>query len=101
MKLMLFLYLEDDELCVSRLLKEHGVVAYSRFPLEGHGTGAEGWYGEVAPYASRMAFTLVPEAQASELLDAVRSCDGVTDPKHPIHAVQLGVEALADSGGIT
>lgn len=98
MKLIALLYLEDDEAVVARLLKKHGVIAYSRLPLEGHGGGARGWYGEVAPYASSMAFTLVLEDKADELLQAVRECTDVTDPNHPIHALKVAVEDIADSG---
>jgi len=100
MKLIMLLYLEDDEACVARMLKEHGVVAYSRLPLEGHGAGMAGWYGSTAPFASRMVFTMVPEPRARALLDAVADCgDQLADPRHPIHAIQLAVEATADSGG--
>ena len=98
MKLIALLYLEEDQAVVARLLKTHGVIAYSRLPLEGHGGGTPGWYGEVAPYASSMAFTLVEETKASELLQAVREVTDVTDPMHPIHAMQVAVEELADSG---
>jgi hypothetical protein len=98
MKLIALLYLEDDEAAVARLLKEHDVIAYSRLSLEGHGGGARGWYGEVAPYASSMAFTLVPEEKADELLQAVRDCHDVSDPNHPIHALKVAVEEIADSG---
>lgn len=99
MKLIILLYLEDDDPCVSRFLKENGVVAYSRLPLEGHGAGMAGWYGDTAPYRSRMAFTIVPEDRAQALMDAVKSCETNADPRHPIHAIQLAVEATADSGG--
>ena len=93
MKFIVLLYLEEDDVCVARLLAEHGVVAYSRLPLEGHGEGGPGWYGSAAPYASRMAFTVVPEERADDILRAVETCEGLADPNHPIHAVQLGVEA--------
>ena len=93
MKFIVLLYLEEDDRCVERLLAEHGVVAYSRLPVEGHGEGGPGWYGSAAPYASRMAFTVVPEARATEILSAVESCSGLADPNHPIHAIQLGVES--------
>ena len=99
MKLIILLYLKDDEGCVAKLLKERGVMAYSRLPLEGHGSGLAGWYGSTVPYASSMAFAIVPEDQAAALLDAVRGCNGVADPRHPIHVIQLPVEAAADSGG--
>jgi len=99
MKMILLLYLEDDEPCVRSLLEAHEVLAYSELPLEGHGEGRpSGWYGEVPPYRSRMVFTLVPESRASELLDAVRRSSGCQDARHPIRALQLGVEDTALSG---
>lgn len=98
MKMILLLHLEDDEARVSALLRDHGVMAWSRLPLEGHGAGAAGWYGEAAPYRSRMAFTVVPAERASALLDAVKSLDGLADPQHPVHALQLDVERCVDSG---
>jgi hypothetical protein len=98
MKMILLLHLEDDEALVSRLLKDHGVVAWSRLPLEGHGSGAAGWYGEAAPYRSRMAFTVVPEDRATHLREAVKSLEGLADPEHPVHALQMQVERCVDSG---
>ncbi len=98
MKMILLLYLEDDDQLVTRLLERHGVVAWSRLPLEGHGAGLAGWYGEAAPYRSRMAFTVVPEARAAELMDAVKSATGLADPRHPVHALQMPVERCVDSG---
>ena len=99
MKIIILLYLEEDQPCVTRFLKDNGVMAYSQLPVEGHGSGLAGWYGSTAPYASRMAFTIVPEAQATAILQAVEGCNGVADPRHPIHAIQMAVEATADSGG--
>lgn len=100
MKMILMLFLEDDAECVRSMLEAHGVVAYSELPLEGHGAGRPvGWYGEVSPYRSRMAFTLVPDARARELLEAVGECSGCQDPSHPIHALQLGVEEVVRSSG--
>lgn len=97
MKLLLLLYLEDDDVRVAHLLHEHGVLAWSRMPLEGHGAGLAGWYGAVSPYRSRMAFTLVPEDRAVALMDAVETLDGLADPRHPVHAVQLDIERTVDS----
>lgn len=97
MKFIVLLYLEEDDACVARLLAQHGIHAYSRLPLEGHGKGGPGWYGSTVPYASQMAFTLVPENRAAEVLQAVESCDGLSDPNHPIHAIQLGVEAAVET----
>lgn len=99
MKLILLLFLEDDAGVVRKLLEEHDVMAYSELPLEGHGEGRPvGWYGDVAPYRSRMAFTLVPRDRARELVDAVRRCTGCQDSGHPVHVLQLGVEEMAHSG---
>ena len=92
MKLVLLLYLEDDDDVVVRLLEAHGVSTWSRVSLEGHGAGAAGWYGEVAPYRSRMVFTAATPECAAALVDAVTTLDGLADPRHPIHALQLDVE---------
>lgn len=98
-KMILLMYLEEDEPAVDRLLETHDVTAFSRVSLEGHGKGHPvGWYGEVAPYRSRMIFTLVPGARAAELMDAVGRCTGCVDPDHPVHAVVLGVEEAVTSG---
>ena len=100
MKLILLLYLADDEDCVAKMLKERGVLTHSRLNLEGFGKGLTGWYGDTPTFRSRMAFALVPEGQAAGLLEAVRNCQETTGgAQHPIHAIQLGVEAMADSGG--
>ena len=102
MKLIILLYLEDDSDAVQALLETHGVMAYSELPLEGHGSGAPiGWYGEIPPYHSRMAFTLVPEDRANALLEAVTSSARGVDRRHPIHALQLGVERVVQSHGET
>ena len=93
MKFIVLLYLEEDDACVEKLLERHGVAAYSRLSVEGHGEGGPGWYGSTSPYASQMAFTVVPEERAAEILAAVERCDGLADPNHPIHAIQLGVES--------
>ena len=94
MKMILLLYLEDDAPCVRDLLEKHEVLAYSELPLEGRPAG---WYGDIPPFHSRMAFTVVPEARAEALLEAVRACHGCQDTRHPIHALQLGVEKVARS----
>lgn len=98
MKMILLLHLEEDDELVSRLLQKHGVVAWSRLPLEGHGAGLAGWYGETAPYRSRMAFTVAPADRAAELMEAVKSLTGLADPKHPVHALQMEIERCVDSG---
>ena len=71
MKLIAVLYLEEDEAEVTRLLTEQGVEAWSQMPLEGHGRGAPGWYGTVAPYASSLTFAVVEDATAQRVLRAV------------------------------
>jgi hypothetical protein len=98
LKLILLLYLEDDDARVARLLREHGVMAWSRLPLEGHGPGLAGWYGETSPFRSRMAFTVVQADRAHELMQAVRTLDGLADPGHPVHALQFDVERAVESG---
>jgi hypothetical protein len=92
MKLVLLLYLEEDDAIVVRLLEEHGVSTWSRVALEGHGAGVAGWYGSVAPYRSRMVFTVVTTEGAAALVDAVATLEGLADPRHPVHALQLDVE---------
>lgn len=96
MKMVVLMFLEDDEPVVTRMLERLAIVSFSSLELEGHGAGAPGWYGEVAPYQSRMIFVVLPEPRARELLRAVREVRGVADPEHPIHAVQMAVEETAD-----
>ncbi|MFQ5537634.1 MAG: hypothetical protein ACE5GJ_09305 [Gemmatimonadota bacterium] len=98
MKLVFLMYLEEDDKRIVKLLEEHHVVAWSRMSMEGHGSGMRGWYGEVAPYASRLIFTVLREDKARELLEAVRVCVDCEDPQHPIHAMMVAVEEMADSG---
>lgn len=98
MKLVALLYLEEDNPAVEKLLQEHGVMAYSRLPLEGRGAGMKGWMGDVAPYQSHMTFALLPAEKAEELMEAVAKCDRCLDPRHPIHALQVDVERAVDSG---
>ena len=95
MKTVMLMYLAEDQRCVDRLLEEQAVAVHSRLPIEGHGPGGTGWYGEVAPYDSRMALAVVEDAVADRLLDAVRECRGVADPAHPLRAVQIDVEDVA------
>ena len=98
MKLVALMYLEEDDASVGRLLRDHDVMAYSRLPLEGHGAGMKGWYGEVAPFRSLLAFAMLPEEKAHELMEAVALCTNCQDPRHPIRAMQLHVERTVDSG---
>lgn len=95
MKLVLLMYLEDDEACVERLLVGEGVAIWSRLPIEGHRPGRGGWYGGVAPYRSRLDMVIVDEDAAERLLAAVEGCRGVADPAHPIRAVLVDVEKVA------
>jgi len=98
MKLVILMYLEDDTARVEKLLAAHQVAAYTAIPVEGHGLGTAGWYGKVAPYRSRMLMAFLPATKAAELLATVTSCTGCSDPEHPIHAWQVGVEASVTSG---
>ncbi len=101
MKVVVLLHLEEDQEAVAGLLREHQVIAWSGFSLEGHGVGAQGWYGSVAPYRSRMSFTVVPAERADDLLAAVAGMSGLADPRHPVHALQLDIEKSANSGDAT
>lgn len=93
MKLIYLMYLADDEGCVNRLLVEQEVTAFSRLPVEGHGPGsAVGWTGEIQPYQSQVVMIILPDEEATALMEAVASCMGVEDPRHPIRAVQMSVE---------
>ncbi|UCC71776.1 MAG: hypothetical protein JSV86_15575 [Gemmatimonadota bacterium] len=93
MKLVLLMYLKDDEKCVNRLLGQQAVLAFSRLSVEGHGPGsAAGWSGEIQPYESQVIMTVLPDDQADSLVGAVSECTGVEDPRHPIRAALLDVE---------
>jgi len=96
-KIVWLMYLEDDDDVARRLLHEAGIGAYSVLPLEGHGSGAAGWLGEVPAYRSRMAFAVVPPDAADRLMEAVAACGGCADPSHPIHAMQVDVEKSIES----
>jgi len=98
-KLIVLLYLEDDEACVNGLLGKHDVAVFSRTSVEGIGPGAPGWYGTAAPYRSRMVIALVEPGLADEILEAVARGTGLKDSRHPIHALQLDVERQAVCGG--
>lgn len=98
MKLIILMYLEEDESNVEALLRNHGIEAYSQVCVEGHGKGSTGWYGSVPPYASRMTIVAVEESKATELLTALSSDVKSADPRHPIHAMQMAIEACTDSG---
>ncbi len=93
MKLVLLMFLEDDEKCVEKLLREQEVAVFSRLPVVGHGPGsAAGWTGEIQPYHSQLIMAILPDQQASALIEAVGSCTGVEDPRHPIRAALLDVQ---------
>ena len=98
MKLVAILYLEDDERLVEEILKAVGVSTFSRMDMEGHGAGVPGWFGEVPSYRSRLLFTWVSLEQATDLLEAVAGARGVQAESHPIHALQVNVEAMSQSG---
>lgn len=96
MKLVMLMYLQEDDKCVAKLLKEQEVEAFNSMPMEGRGPGSNaGWYGETAPYQSRMVIAVLPDEQAQALVQAVAHCSSVEDPRHPIRAVQLDVEQFA------
>lgn len=98
MKMVVLMYLEDDDAIVADLLEELKITTFSRMTMEGHGSGVPGWHGEVAPYRSAMVFAVLPDRTADALLDAVGAVQDVADPGHPLHAVKLDVEDVADSG---
>ena len=105
MKLMMLMYLEEDEACVNRLVAELGVPMVSQLGVEGmEGVGsgkAGGWYGESAPYQSRMTLTVVDDAMADRIVEAIGRCEGIVDPRHPIRVVQLAVERTTTCSGET
>lgn len=93
MKLVLLMYLQEDQECVDRLLSEMGIPAFSRLSVEGHGPGSTvGWSGEILPYQSQIIMAVLPDDQAASLTEAVAKCSGVQDPRHPIRAALLDVE---------
>ena len=98
MKLVILMHLEDDAEGVEQLLAEHEVAAYSELPVLGHGSGAKGWYGEVAPYRSRMLLAFLKEDKAGELIEAVERCTTCKHPHHPVHAWVVDVERCVISG---
>ncbi len=100
MKLVFLMYLEEDDALVMKGFKELGVAVFSRLPLEGHGAGAEGWYGEVAPYRSQMVFAVLSDNEASRLLDAVAGWPAGQDPRHPVRACQVDVEKAVSQTGV-
>jgi len=93
MKLVLLMFLQEDEKCVNRLLSEQNVQSFSRMGVEGRGPGAAaGWTGEVRPYQSQVIMSILPAEEAQSLVTAVSACTGVQDPRHPIRAALLDVE---------
>ena len=97
MKMVVVMYLEEDEGIVTRLLEGLGVSSFSSVKLEGHGEGSPGWYGDVEPFESRMVFAVLPKGKAGELLSAVAELRGGSHPEHPVHAIQMAVERTAAS----
>jgi hypothetical protein len=93
MKLAILMYLKDDENCVDKLLKQIDIQSFSRLPVEGRRPGpAGGWYGETAPYQAELLISILPEDQAARLTEAVATCTGVEDPRHPIRVATLDVD---------
>jgi len=99
MKLVFLMYLEDDDALVMKGFREMGVSVFSRLPLEGHKTGTGGWYGEVPPYRSRMVFAVLPDAEATALLQAVENWPTGQDASHPVRAFQVDVEKAVRQAG--
>ncbi len=96
MKLVILMYLEADETCVQRLVADQRVRVFTRLAVEGVKPGpASGWYGTAAPYRSHMIVAFLEGPDAERLLEAVRRCREVADPRHPIRAMQLDVEQTA------
>jgi hypothetical protein len=96
MKLVLLMFLEEDAECVNRLLGELQVEAFSRLAVEGHGPGSSaGWSGQIQPYKSQIVMSILPDDQASSLMQAVDTCTGVEDPRHPIRAALMSVEKFS------
>lgn len=95
-KLLLLMYLEEDEACVERTLADQAVTTFSRLSVEGRTDGAtSGWYGVAQPFQSRLILAVMPAERADAVLRAVADCRGVQDPRHPIRAMQLAVEQSA------
>lgn len=95
MKLVMLMYLEEDQACVKELVERVGVSVYSRLEVEGRGEGTPGWLGRVPAYASQITMAVVDDDTAADLLEAVRTQEGCQDARHPVRAVQLPVEASA------
>ena len=97
MKLVVLMYLEEDAAHVRKLMAAYEVTAYSEVPVTGHGPGAAGWYGTVAPFKSRMIIAFLPASKAEELTAAVANCTGCSDPNRPLRAWQMDVEKAVTS----
>ncbi|MDA0312063.1 MAG: hypothetical protein O2992_08095 [Gemmatimonadetes bacterium] len=98
MKLVFLMYLEEDDAALQDMLRSQKVTTWSRVTLEGHATGTLGWYGDVAPYPSRMVFSVMPAPQAEQLMEAVANCTSCQDKAHPLRALQVDVERAVSSG---
>lgn len=98
MKLVVVMYLEEDAPAVRRLLTRQGVEVFSEVEVRGHGSGAPGLYGDVAPYRSGMLMTFLPPREAEALMEAIGECEGCEAVDHPVRAWQMDVERSAVSG---
>ncbi|TVP75308.1 MAG: hypothetical protein EA352_08570 [Gemmatimonadales bacterium] len=98
MKLVVMMYLEEDTEAVHKLLAREGVEVFSEAAVRGHGRGAAGWYGDVAPYPSGMLMAFLPAEPAEALMEAIRGCEGCQDSDHPIRGWMMDVEKSAASG---
>lgn len=99
MKLVMLLYLEEDEGCVTDFAREVDVPVMTRVSVEGTEVAAAtpGWYrGLPVTHASRMAIAILPGREAGQLMAAVAGGGGaLAARRHPVHAFQLPIEAAA------
>jgi len=96
--LVVLMFLEEDTKLVQTLLTNEGVTAYSELPVQGHGDGITGWYGNVVPFQSRMLISFLPYDAAERLMAAVSQCTDVRDPQHPIRGWRMPVASTVRSG---
>ncbi len=96
MKLILLMYLEEDQGSVEDLLAGQEIRLFSRFSMEGHSPGTQGWYGETAPHQAGLIMVVLADEAASDLLAAVEGCRNIEDSRHPIRAVQVDVERVTE-----
>jgi hypothetical protein len=96
MKLVVIMFLEDDTSRVRKLLAQQEINLYSELSMVGHGSGTPGWYGEAAPYRSRMFLSFLPVERADALVRAIEGCTDCS-PDNPIRAWLMDVERTVSS----